>query len=68
MGWIMVIVALSLVMTVLTIRELRRSVSATAAKISNVTLADYVIAAFVLGTFTLAIINGLMLVAAKALP
>ncbi len=68
MGWILVIVALSLVMTVLTIRELRRPVSATTAKIPNLTIADCVIAVFVLGTFTLAIVNGLILVAVKTLP
>jgi hypothetical protein len=68
MGWIIVIVALSSVMTVLTISELRRPVSATSTKIMNLTIADCVIAVFVLGTFTFAIINGLILVAAKTLP
>jgi hypothetical protein len=68
MGWIIAIVALSLVMTVMTIAELRQPVSASAFQLPEFTVADRVITVFVLGTFTLAIANGLMLVAAKGLP
>ena len=68
MGWIIAIVALSLVMVVLTIAELRRPVRASTIQIPELTWADRVITLFVLGTFTLAIINGLVLIAAKTLP
>ena len=68
MGWIIAIVALSLVMTVMTIVELRRPVRASAVQLSELALADRAISVFVLGTFTLAIANGLIVVAAKALP
>ena len=68
MGWIIAIVALSLVMTVMTIAELRRPVRASTVELPELALADRVIALFALGTFTLAIANGLILVAAKGLP
>jgi hypothetical protein len=68
MGWIIAIVALSLVMTVMTIAELRRPVKASSVHLPEITLADRAIAVFVLGTFTLAIVNGLILAAAKTLP
>jgi len=68
MGWIIAIVALSLVMTVMTIAELRRPVRASTIQLPELTLADRLISLFVLGTFTLAIANGLILVAAKGLP
>ena len=68
MGWIIAIVALSLVMTVMTIAELRRPASTSAFQLPEFTVADRVITLFVLGTFTLAIVNGLILVAAKGLP
>jgi hypothetical protein len=68
MGWTIAIVALSLVMTVMTIAELRRPVSASTVQVPELTLADRLISLFVLGTFTLAIANGLILVAAKGLP
>jgi len=68
MGWIIAIVALSLVMTVMTIAELRRPVRASTVQLPELTLADRLIALFVLGTFTVAIANGLILVAAKGLP
>jgi hypothetical protein len=68
MGWIITIVALSLVMAVMTITELRRPVSASTVQVPELTLADRLISLFVLGTFTLAIANGLILVAAKGLP
>jgi hypothetical protein len=67
MGWIVAILALSLVMAVMTIAELRRPASA-AIELPALNLADRVIALFALGTFTLAIANGLILVAAKGLP
>ena len=68
MGWIVAILALSLVMAVMTVAELRRPVSTSTVQLPELTLADCVITVFVLGTFTLAIVNGLILVAAKALP
>ena len=68
MGWIIAIVALSLVMAVLTIAELRRPVRASAVQLPELTFADRAIALFVLGTFALAIVNGLVLIAAKTLP
>ena len=66
MGWIVAIVTLSVVMAA--VAELRRPVSASAVQLPELTLADRVITVFVLGTFTLAIVNGLILVAMKALP
>jgi hypothetical protein len=68
MGWTIAIVALSLVMTVMAVAELRRPVTASTVQSPELTLADGVITVFVLGSFTLAIVNGLILVAAKALP
>ena len=68
MGWIIAILAISSVMAVLTIAELRRPVAASTIELPALTIADRVIALFALGTFTLAIANGLILVAAKGLP
>jgi len=68
MGWIIAIVALSLIMAVMTIAELRRPVSVSTVQLPELTWADRVISLFVLGTFTVAIANGLILVAAKGLP
>ena len=68
MAWTLVIVVLALVMAALTIAELRRPLSASAVKLPELTLADRAIALFVLGTFTLAIVNGLIVIAAKTLP
>jgi hypothetical protein len=68
MGWIIAIVALSLVMTFMTIAELRRPVRTSTVQVPELTVADRVITVFLLGTFTLAIANGLILVAAKGLP
>ena len=68
MGWIIAIVALSLVMAVMTIAELRRPVAASTVQLPELTLADRLIGLFVLGTFMVAIANGLILVAAKGLP
>jgi hypothetical protein len=68
MGWIIAMVALSLVMGVMTIAELRRPVAASTVQLPELTLADRVIGLFVLGTFSVAIANGLILVAAKGLP
>ena len=68
MGWIIAIVALSVVMAVMTVAELRHPVSASTVQLPELTWADRVITVFMLGTFTLAIVNGLILVAANALP
>jgi len=68
MEWIIAIVAPSLVMTVLIIAELWRPVRASTVQLPELTLADRAIALFVVGTFTLAIVNGLVLIAAKTLP
>ena len=68
MGWIIAIVTLSFVMTVMTIAELRRPVAASTVQLPELTLADRLIGLLVLGTFTVAIANGLILVAAKGLP
>jgi hypothetical protein len=68
MGWIIAIVALSLVMTVMTVAELRRPVRASTVQLPALSAADRIIALFVLGTFSVAVINGLIMVAAKTLP
>jgi hypothetical protein len=68
MGWLVAIVALSLAMAVMVIAELRKPVSASIIELPALSLADRVIALFVVGTFTLAIVNGLIVVAEKALP
>jgi hypothetical protein len=68
MGWIIAILALSVFIAVMTIAELRRPVAASTLQLPELTLADRVIGLFVLGTFTVAIANGLILVAAKGLP
>jgi hypothetical protein len=68
MGWIIAIVTLSFVMTVMTIAELRRPIAASTVALPELTLADRLIGLFVLGTFMVAIANGLILVAAKGLP
>jgi hypothetical protein len=68
MGWVVAIVAVTVVMAVMTIAELRRPVAASTVQLPELTLADRLIGLLVLGTFTVAIANGLMLVAAKGLP
>ena len=69
MGWIIAIVALSFVMTVMVVAELRpRRVKASTVQLPELTSADRAIAVFVLAMFTLAIANGLVLMAAKTLP
>jgi hypothetical protein len=68
MGWIIAIGALGLVMTALTLAELRQPVRANAVKLPEFPVGDHVIAVFVLVTFTLAFVNGLMLLAVKTLP
>ena len=68
MGWIIAIVALSLVMTVMTVAELRRPVRTSTVRLPELALADRTIALFALGMFTIAIVNGLIMVAAKTLP
>jgi hypothetical protein len=67
MGWTIGMVALSLVMTVLTIAELRQPTKATLS-LPALTLGDRVIGIFVVVTFSVAFVNGLILVAAKILP
>jgi len=52
----------------MTIAELRRPVAASTIELPALTIADRLIALFALGTFTVAIANGLILVAAKGLP
>jgi len=61
MGWIFAVVALGLVMAALTLAELRQPAR-------TMTVGDRVIAVFVLSTCMLAIVCGLVLVAAKTLP
>jgi predicted S18 family serine protease len=68
MGWIIAIVALSLVMTVLTIAELRQPVRTNVSSVPALNIGDRVIGIFVVITFAVALINGLMLVAVKILP
>ena len=68
MGWIIAILALSLVMAIMTIAEIRRPVRASTVELPELAVADRIIALFALGTFTLAIANGLIMVAAKGLP
>ena len=67
MGWTIGIVALSLVMTVLTVAELRQPVKTTL-NLPALSLGDRVIGIFVVVTFTVAFINGFILLAAKILP
>jgi hypothetical protein len=67
MGWTIGIVALSLVMTVLTIAELRQPVKSTLS-LPALTVGDRMIGIFVVVTFTVAFINGLILLAANILP
>jgi len=61
MGWMFVVVALGLVMAALTLAELRQPVRA-------MTIGDRVIVVFVLSTCILAIVSGLVLLAAQTLP
>jgi hypothetical protein len=67
MGWTIGIVALSLVMTFLTVAELRQPAKTTLS-LPALTLGDRVIGIFVVVTFTVAFINGLILLAANILP
>ena len=60
MGWMFVVVA-CLVMAALTLAELRQPVRA-------MTIGDRVIVVFVLSTCILAIVSGLVLLAAQTLP
>jgi hypothetical protein len=53
---------------VLVIAELRKPVSASTIELPELILADRVVAVFALGMFTLTIVNGVILVAAKGLP
>jgi hypothetical protein len=67
MGWTIGIVALSLVMTVLTVAELRQPAKTTLS-LPALTLGDRVIGIFVVVTFSVAFINGLILLAANIVP
>jgi hypothetical protein len=60
MGWTFAIIALGLVMTALTVAELRRP--------RAMTIGDHIIAVFVLSMCALAIVSGLVLLAAGTLP
>ena len=67
MAWIIGILALGLVMTALTLAELRQSVQANALKLPDLTIGERVIAVFMLVTFTVALANLLILLAVKTL-
>jgi len=67
MGWTIGFVALSLLMTALTIAELRQPAKTTLS-LPALTLGDRVISVFVVVTFTVAFVNGLILLAANILP
>jgi hypothetical protein len=67
MGWIIGIVALSLAMTALTVAELRQPAKTTLS-LPALSFGDRVIGIFVVVTFTVAFVNGLILVAAHILP
>jgi hypothetical protein len=60
MGWVLAVVALGLVMTFLTVAELRRPVRA-------MTVRERVVAVFVLSTCIFAIVGGVILLAAETL-
>lgn len=68
MGWTIGIVALSLAMTVLTVAELRQPAKTYASNVTAPSLADRVIGVFVVLTFGIAFLNGLMLLAANVWP
>jgi type II secretory pathway component PulJ len=68
MGRIIAILSLGLLMTVMTIVALRRAVRASTVELPELAVADRAIVLFALGLFTLAIVNGAILVAAKGLP
>jgi hypothetical protein len=68
MGWIIGIVALSLTMTVLTIAELRQAAKPNALRMPAPSLGGRVIGIFVVVTSTVALVDGLILLAAKMLP
>jgi hypothetical protein len=61
MGWTTAVVAVGLVMIVLTVAEIRQPVRGNAIKLTDLSVGDHVIAAFVLFTSTIALIYGLML-------
>jgi hypothetical protein len=68
MGWTIGIVALGLAMTVLTVAELWQCAKTHASNVPALSLADSVIGAFVVVTFGIAFLNGLMLLAANIWP
>jgi hypothetical protein len=68
MAWTIGILVLGLVMTALTVAELKQPVRASALKLPALTAGDRVIAGFVLVTFSIAFVNGLVLIALKTLP
>jgi hypothetical protein len=67
MGWIIAIVVLSLAMTVLTVAELGQPVKASTLRLPALSIGDRVIAGFVVVTFAVAFVNGVMLLADKIL-
>jgi hypothetical protein len=67
MGWIISLVALSLLMTALTIVELRQPIRTSALRIPALSVGDRVGVAFAACTFTVAFIYCLTLLAAKIL-
>jgi hypothetical protein len=67
MAWIIAILALGLLMTALTVMELRQPVRASVIKFRNFTVADRVITVFVIGTFTVAFVSGLIVLASTVL-
>ena len=68
MGWIIGIVALSLIMTVLTIVELRQTAKTNTLSMPAPSFGDRVIGIFVAVTCAVAFVDGLVLLAAKVLP
>jgi hypothetical protein len=68
MAWTIGILVLALVLTALTLAELRQPVQTNALKLPELTFGDRIIAVFVGVTFSVAFVNGLILLAAKTLP
>ena len=67
MGWIISFLVLTLIMAVLTIAGIRQPVKASAFTLSALSAGDRLITIFVAGTFTVAFIYGLSLLASKIL-
>ena len=67
MGRIIAIVVLSLATTVVTVAELGQPVKANTLRLPALSIGDRVIAGFVVVTFAVAFVNGVMLLADKIL-